>query len=208
LRQKAGEKALDPAVIAAAREVRQQHEIELHRSRARCTAARLAARCIAKAAGPSKPASAKNDMLRRERRAYRLRLEAAKTPAVHSFPARKRIRRRRSWSGQAARWRRSSQEEQARPHDAHCGGIPCVGGRSGNRMGAELAFVGCYYVQKARTGRGARSQELDEGSFGSRRQRRHRGLPTADASRGTRSAQTRDRCIKPRRTIKQYCVLQ
>ena len=28
-------------------------------------------------------------MLRRERRAYRLRLEAAKAPAVHSFPARK-----------------------------------------------------------------------------------------------------------------------
>ena len=89
LRQKAGEKALDPAVIAAAREVRQQHEIELHRSRARCTAARLAARCIATAARPSKLASAKNDMLRRERRAYRLRLEAAKAPAVHSFPARK-----------------------------------------------------------------------------------------------------------------------
>ena len=41
---KAGEQVIDPAAIAAAREVRQEQDLELHRARAICTAARAATR--------------------------------------------------------------------------------------------------------------------------------------------------------------------
>ena len=70
LRQKAGATQLDPAVLAAAREFRQQQDLELQRARARCTATR-AARCGSDKPGKhSRTLLAMGETLRRARRAF------------------------------------------------------------------------------------------------------------------------------------------
>ena len=44
--------------------------------------------------------------------------------------------------------RRPAQEEQARPHDARCGRLPCVGGRRKISVGRRLAPLGRFMCKR------------------------------------------------------------